>query len=237
MMLNMNRFLMMLVFTWAISLGVRSAHAQTFYEIQIDSIIAFPETVQDGETVSFYITVSVQNTPLWYQGNVYLELEYAGNFYLVDSVVMPQSIVLSPSYPYPIHATHRFSSDDDLMIGDNVVVVWPRIGNGVEPEQTVLNPYETIVTLVEPNGIGAEDSKRIQRSFITPNPAITSIAISLKPDIKIERSIVYDLTGKVLAEGEQERQMDISYLPAGIYFVDVLTERGYVYSDKLLITR
>ncbi len=216
-------------------LCLNQTQAQVSYELQIDTIVALPDTVEDGETVTFFVQISL-NSPLIYQGNIYLELEYGGNLYAVDSTTVNQNF-LSPNSPNTIMATHRFSTDDDLSIGDNVVVVWPRIGNGTEPEQTVVNPYQTTVTLVEPNGIENNEPERIRASIIRPNPANSNIGLDLQPELQVSRSILYDLTGKVLVESGREKQLDVSRLPEGLYFVDVLTEDGNVYSDKLLIAR
>jgi hypothetical protein len=210
-------------------------HAQT-YELQIDSLVGIPEEIVDGEEITFFMIVSM-NSPLFYQGNIFVELEYGGNFYQVDSTQVAAGPFLSPNTPNTLQVTHRVSTEDDLSIGDNVVVVWPRIGDGINnPPQEVVNPQVVTLTIVEPNGIPT-NPERIRQSFINPNPAITSIRYQIEDDVRIEKSILYDMRGRILAETGGEMHLDISHLPAGIYFVDVLTEEGHVYSDKLLITR
>lgn len=230
----MKPFVRILTVIFTSLLSLNQARSQVTYEIQIDSLVGLPDTITDGETVTFYMQISL-NSPLIYQGNIYLELEYGGNFYQVDTTISQN--FLNPNFPSQLQATHYFSTNDDLSIGDNVVVVWPRIGDGITPLQTVANPYETTITLREPNGIGENGPQRIVEPFIRPNPAVANIEFGLKPDVQISRSVLYDLTGKILAQTGREKQLDISRLPAGIYFVDVLTEEGNVYSDKLLITR
>lgn len=215
-------------------LTANEANAQT-YQLHIDSLVGIPQTVVDGDSISFYMIVSM-NTPLFYQGDLFVEFEYGGNFYRADSTIW-QNTFLGPNSPNTVQVHHRISTENDLSIGDNVVVVWPRIGDGVNPPQEVDNPETVTIHIVEPNSVEENSSRRIQRSFISPNPAISSINFSLDADIKVQRSILYDLTGKILSEVRGEKQLDVSRLPAGIYFVDVLTEKGYVYSDKLLITR
>lgn len=234
MMLDMKPFVRILTVIFISLLSLNQTQAQVTYEIQIDSLVGLPDTITDGETVTFYMQISL-NSPLIYQGNIFLELEYGGNFYQLDTTYSQNFI--NPNFPSQLQATHLFSTNDDLSIGDNVVVVWPRIGDGTTPLQTVANPYTTTITLREPNGIGETGPRRIVKSFIRPNPAITNIEFRVSPEVRIYRSILYDLTGKILAESGREKQLDVSRLPAGIYFVDVLTEEGNIYSDKLLITR
>ena len=211
------------------------SQAQNVYEMEVDSIAGLPATIVDGDTATFYLIVSM-NSALFYQGNVFVELEYNGSFYEVDMTEAVNGF-LGPNSPNTIQVQHRFSTEDDLGIGDNVVVVWPRIGDGVVPEQEVVNPYTTTVTLVEPNGILDKPNGRTVQSFISPNPAITGIQYNLEKTIQIQQSVLYDLTGKELLRASATSTMDVSGLPNGIYFVDVITEDGHVYSDKLLISR
>lgn len=214
--------------------GIVKTQAQT-YELQIDSLVGIPDTIYDGQTVIFFMTVSM-NTPLFYQGDMFIELEYGGNLYQVDSTVAVNQFI-GPNSPNTIQAFHRFSTENDLQIGDNVVVVWPRIGDGENPLQTVLNPITTTITLAEPAGIEQHTNSRVFKPFIRPNPAIDHIQFGLHENTNVEQSILYDMTGKILGRSGTEKRLDVSGLPAGIYFLDVITRDGTVYSDKLLITR
>ena len=211
--------------------GLQNTHAQT-YELQIDSVVGIPDTVANGDTVTFYLQVSM-NSPLFYQGDIYIELEYNNNFYEVDNTLSQN--FLSPNTPNAIEVMHRFSTDDDLSIGDNVVVVWPRIGDGVSPPQTVINPYTTTVTIVEPNGIDDAREQRTFQPFLYPNPTTQNVLFKLKDNLQVSRSVLYDMYGKVLVESDTNLGMDVSQLPPGLYFVDVMTLDGHIYSDKLLI--
>lgn len=231
----MKSILKMLVLVLSFGLFANQAKAQVTYELEIDSIVGLPDTIVDGEEVTFYMIVSM-NSALFYQGDVFVELEYGGDFYEVDSAQAANGF-LGPNSPNTIIAHHRFSTEDDLQVGDNVVVVWPRIGGGTSPEQEVLNPYTTTITMIEPNGIPTNPIVRINQSFITPNPAITSVRYNLDRTIKVAYSTLYDVTGRILFRTETSLDHDISGLPEGIYFVDVITEAGQVYSDKLLISR
>lgn len=209
--------------------------AQVTYELQIDSIVGLPDTIEDGQEVTFFMIVSM-NSALFYQGDIFVELEYGGQFYRVDTAISVNGF-LGPNSPNTIQAHHRFSTDDDLNIGDNVVVVWPRIGDGTTPSQEVINPHTQIINLVEPNGISPQPIARIRESFVSPNPAITGIQYNLNHTVTVLESILLDVSGRVVMRSNASTQIDISSLPAGVYFVEVITEKGDVYSDKLLISR
>ena len=209
--------------------------AQVTYELQIDSIVGLPDTIEDGQEVTFFMIVSM-NSALFYQGDIFVELEYGGQFYRVDTAISVNGF-LGPNSPNTIQAHHRFSTDDDLNIGDNVVVVWPRIGDGTTPSQEVINPHAQIINLVEPNGISPQPIARIRESFVSPNPAITGIQYNLNHTVTVLESILLDVSGRIVMRSNASTQIDISSLPAGVYFVEVITEKGDVYSDKLLISR
>lgn len=230
----MKRILKSIVFAALVCLSAHEAKAQS-YQLQIDSIVGIPDTVFNGQEITFYMIVSV-NSPLFYQGDIFVELEYNGGFYPVDTTIVANAS-LSPNAPNTLQAMHRLSTDDDLNIGDNVVVVWPRIGDGVSPPQEVVNPETVIITVVEPNGINSPESTRIFESFVSPNPAITNVQFNFKRSETIIQSTLFDVAGRVVLTSDTQTNLDISHLPRGVYFVDVLTEKGNVYSDKLLISR
>ena len=232
MMFDMKRILYILICA-SFALVVKPVQAQTTYEIQIDSIIAFPDTVENGATVSFYMVLSLQNTPLLYQGNIYLELEYGNSLYPVDSVESSMAF-LSPNFPNQINATHRFSTDNELSIGDNVVVVWPRIGNGTDPLQVVLNPYETIITLIEPNGIDEQASKNHSTIFY-PNPANSTINFVQNQLQEINAVEVHDAFGRIVLRSAPTSQLNVSELPVGIYMVSLISDNRRVRSERLVI--
>jgi hypothetical protein len=230
---HLLRLLLVVLCTW--SIFQQQAKAQATYQLEIDSIVGIPDTIFDGQEVTFYLIVSM-NSALFYQGDVFVELEYGGSFYQVDTSIAANGF-LGPNSPNTIQAMHRFSTDDDLQIGDNVVVVWPRIGDGLNPPQEVTNPFTAVITMAEPMGLEPASSTRIRESFISPNPAISSIDYQLKPSEKVVEAVLYSITGQVLYRSSQTENINISRLSAGIYFVDVLTESGNIYYDKLLITR
>lgn len=94
----------------------------------------------------------------------------------------------------------------------------------VKGTQTYFNPFYT-VNLIEKNQFSESPS-------IFPNPANSTIAISIE-NCKL---FIYDVFGKaiLIQEIESKRNVDVSGLPNGIYFVEIHTDSGK-YSQKLLI--
>lgn len=232
-MLEMKHILRTLLLCVGLILVMKPSKAQSTYELHIDSIIAFPDTVENGETVSFYMMISLQNTPLLYQGNIFLELEYGDSMYPVDTVESAMAF-LSPNFPNAIHATHRFTTENDLNIGDNVVVVWPRIGNGTTPEQVVVNPYETVVTVVEPNGID-DHLNQSRKPFFYPNPTNSTVNFVQRQMQEIKLIEVHDAFGRSVLRSAPVSQLDVSQLPVGIYLISLIADDSTVRSERLVI--
>jgi len=231
-MLEMKRILKSVVLVVCACLVSFGAQSQT-YELQIDSIVGIPDTVYNGQEVTFYMIVSM-NSPLFYQGDVFVELEYGSQFYQVDTSINANGF-LNPNAPNTISATYIFSTDNYLNIGDNVVVVWPRIGDGVNPPQTVVNPKTVAVTLIEPTGI--EELSRNGKSVFYPNPAQSAIHFVDELKSEVKQISILDAFGRLLHKSCVTTQMDVSSLPTGVYFIQVETKEGNLVSDKLLISR
>jgi len=232
-MLEMKRILKSIAFAAMAFLVSYQAQSQT-YELQIDSIVGIPDTIQNGQEVTFFLIVSM-NTPLFYQGDIFVELEYNGGFYPVDSTNVANAS-LSPSSPNTIQARHIFTTDNDLNIGDNVVVVWPRIGDGVNPSQVVNNPETVTINLVEPTGID-ENNLPTQRSMFYPNPAQTTIHLSDQLLFETNEITLFDAFGRIVKKTNPTSKIDVSDLPRGVYFVRAEMRNGSLFSDKLVISR
>lgn len=232
---EMKSIVKMLVLALGCGFCTNHVQAQVTYELAIDSIVGLPDTIEDGEEVTFFMIVSM-NSALFYQGDVFVELEYNSAFYQVDTAIAVNGF-LGPNSPNTVQVHHRFSTEDDLQVGDNVVVVWPRIGDGITPQQEVVNPYTQIIRIVEPNGIRTNPVSRINQSFVSPNPAISSVSYNLGHTVKVKSSTLFDLTGRIILRSDHSLDLNISSVPEGIYIVEVITEKGNVYLDKLLISR
>ena len=232
-MLEMKRILKSIAFAAMAFLVSYQAHSQT-YELQIDSVVGIPDTIQNGQEVTFFLIVSM-NSPLFYQGDIFVELEYNGGFYPVDSTNVANAS-LSPSSPNTIQARHIFTTDNDLNIGDNVVVVWPRIGDGFNPPQTVVNPETVIITLIEPTSID-ENNLPSQRRIVYPNPAQTTIHFMDEFLLETNEITIHDAFGRIVKKTSATSQIDVSDLPRGLYFVRAEMRSGNLFSDKLIISR
>lgn len=207
--------------------------AQVAYELVIDTIVGLPDTVVDGQNVTFWLTVST-STPLFYQGNIYVELEYAGSMHAVDTS-SASAMFLGLNSPSTIQATHRFSTDDNLSIGDNVVVVWPRIGDGITPPQSVPDPYSKTITLIEPMGVLDHGASKQRHGLVYPNPSSRAFTIKLSAIEQLNSVRLQDMQGRVVWNATSGLNHDVSVLPKGIYLVQVSMADGSELTDRLLL--
>jgi uncharacterized repeat protein (TIGR01451 family) len=86
----------------------------------------------------------------------------------------------------------------------------------------------TTVTVID-NTVSVEDIDEQSSVFVSPNPAASQLSISVNlPSVNGEIGI-YDVLGKEIGKWQMansKRIVDVSGLPAGIYFVKLKTELG-----------
>lgn len=226
----MKRKLQIILFFLSVCLLSLQGKAQT-YEIQIDSIVGIPDTVYNGQEVTFFMMISM-NSPLFYQGDFFVELEYGGQFYVADTTLASNAFIGSNA-PNTIQATFVFGTQNNLSIGDNVVVVWPRIGDGVSPAQTVVNPQTVDVVVVEPTSV--IDQRQQSAPLLYPNPAHDWIYFTNADGWKnIE---VRNAFGEVVVATFSAKRMHVANLPAGVYFLQAESERREHVFCKFLVVR
>ena len=109
-------------------------------------------------------------------------------------------------------------------------VYWTKDGIEVSKD----NPYSFTVTedveLVAhfENIVGIENIENVA-VIIYPNPTAGKLKVE-SGELRVENFIIYDVLGKIqkIENWKKENTIDISHLPAGIYFVKISTETGEV---------
>lgn len=216
------------------------ANAQIPYVLGIDSIAGLPDTLIDGEEYTFYVEMT-NGSPLAFQGDsgsVKLMFEYNGTDTVeADSTVL-QSMLVAPAGNTLLQVQHRFSSGggSSLGIGINVVVVWPRINDGINPPQEVEQPpYTRNIVLIEPNSIHEGKAKSSFNLF--PNPSTGTFALSIHKDRKVQEVRLIDLSGRMLKTWTSNftSRMNLDSPLTGNYIVEVRFEDGSVDRELLVL--
>jgi hypothetical protein len=176
--------------------------AQIPYELGIDSIAALPDTIIDGEEYTFYVEMT-NASPLAFQGDsgsVKLMFLYNGTDTVeADSTILQSPFVGSAGNATLLEVRHRFSTGggSTLSIGINVVVVWPRINDGINPPQEAVQPlYSRNIFILEPNGIGERKSLGGFSAF--PNPTTGIFNLNVEDQKRVEQVNLLDLSGRII---------------------------------------
>lgn len=85
-------------------------------------------------------------------------------------------------------------------------------------------------------GVGIKEKNKIQKKIkIFPNPAKQKIHIETEAGLQLKSVILMDSRGKKVKEyNSKNRVLDISELPAGIYFLQLGTKEGFV-TEKIVV--
>jgi hypothetical protein len=211
--------------------------AQT-YTLSVDSVIGIPDTIYDGQTISFTMVFSNQST-LGFQGDVETVLYFpnAQDTITADSSVMNANFVAAQTQE-SVFASHFFTSDNNhLAIGDNVVVVWPRITFGpTGPPQEVLNPKTIYFYLAPPLSAPSIDASKSFKLSLFPNPGQGEVRLALPKSESLRSFVVTDLSGRiVLSDGSGADMLNADKLPAGIYTVSAISASGRPFIGRLMV--
>ena len=220
--------------------GLNQAKAQQTYFLNVDSIIGIPDTIYDGSTLTFSMVFSnVSN--LGFQGNVdtWIQVQGTSDSIQADSTTWDNAFVQAQSQTM-VSVTHLFTSDGNtLSIGDNVVVVWPRISSGpVFPPQEVINKATAHFYLAEPLGINlsADVNREMLRLF--PNPSSSFFELRLPANEILHTVRITDVIGRIVWEAKDASVLvNTETIPIGFYTVHTTTTLGSTYSSRLLVQR
>ena len=82
-----------------------------------------------------------------------------------------------------------------------------------------------------PDGIDIEGRfSRFNGIVVYPNPTSDILNIITELDINVN---VYDITGKIIKLDHTEKQIDLSNLPSGVYFLNIIHE-GNTYNKRII---
>lgn len=91
--------------------------------------------------------------------------------------------------------------------------------------------YIDDVSIVDCSGIGINELTDINTLTISPNPANSEIKITTNDNLKLGEVKIYNSIGACVLlspplRGGKEGLLDISSLPQGLYFIEVITHKG-----------
>jgi hypothetical protein len=116
--------------------------------------------------------------------------------------------------------------------GNNIVVVWPRIGNGTNTTFDSLQ-IDTVyfVPLLSMNMLNVQN----QTFTFFPNPAIDQIIINSDREKYIDYvRILNDLGQTILYRRSAGKYLDVKFLSEGFYFIEIRDRNGTISRKKFL---
>ena len=200
----------------------------------------FIDNVQYGETIKdevpwtkYTVSLGPGNHLLeWKYANQLTEGDYENAFYIDDITV---------GNAYNIYRANCDGSGQTLIAEDvvnaqyidNDWVTLPigqyKYGISVDDGYTI---YWSDCIDKDYQGVGEND---IVDVAVYPNPAQNLIIIRANDDSPLQRIDLYDVTGQIVITST-ETEIDVSELESGIYFVNILTEKGPV-TKKISVVR
>lgn len=219
-------------------IGSSDILAQNTFTLSVDDVLGFPDTIFDGQTITFTMVFSNQSN-LGFQGDVETLLYFpnAQDTITADSSLLNANFVAAQAQE-SIFVSHFFTSNDNnLAIGDNVVVVWPRITIGpTGPLQEVLNPRTILFYLAPPLSAPTIDKGENFKLGMYPNPAQDMVRLDVPQRESLFSYVVTDLFGRTVLSGHSgETMLHVGQLPAGIYTVRAESVSGKSFMGRLMV--
>ncbi len=200
----------------------------------------FIDNVQYGETLKdivpwtrYTVTLSPGNHLLeWKYGNQLTEGDYENSFYIDDITV---------GNAYNIYRAHCDGSGQTL-IAEGVINAqfidngWVTLPIGQYKYGISIDGGHTIYwsECIDKDYQGVDDIDFADCS-VYPNPADDYIIVGANNDSPVQRIDIYDVTGKLMISSV-EKEINVSGLESGMYFVNILTDKGCV-TKKISVVR
>jgi len=84
-----------------------------------------------------------------------------------------------------------------------------------------------------PIAVGIDESSIESKVTFFPNPATTQVQIQTNNTIKTVK--IYNLNGQLLLSENNTKTIDVSSLPKGLYFIEIVDNQQQIFKDKLVI--
>ena len=200
----------------------------------------FIDNVQYGETLKdivpwtrYTVSLSPGNHLLeWKYGNQLTEGDYENSFYVDDITV---------GNAYNIYRANCDGSGQTMIAEavinaqfvDNDWITLPigqyKYGVSIDGGYSI---YWSECIDKDYQGV---DENIVDNVVVYPNPAYDYIIVGANNDSPVQRIDIYDVTGKIMFSSA-EKEINVSGLESGLYFVNVMTDKGVVIK-KISIVR
>ena len=200
--------------------------------------ISIPDTVTIGDSIWFSCWVVNSGEDVLAENILLKAARYDANLGLVSNRTIGGQ---GPNFMHPDDSIQfvpgflfEVVTNQNYLIGDNIVVIWPRADVPNTISQTTQYIYSNLHVLS--NSISSISEKNSKANYFYPQPAKDRIYFNSSDQIKAVK--IFNILGKeVSSYNVSASSITISHLPQGLYLLKIQTEKGEEKLQKLIIKR
>ena len=230
-----------LILSFITCLFAFNSHAQSSINISFgQNGISIPDTVVMGDSIWFSCWVVNSGDDVLAE-NILLK---AARYDAISGLVSNRTIGgQGPNFMYPDDSIQfvpgflfEVVTSQNYLIGDNIVVIWPKADVPNTISQTNQYIYSNLHVLS--NSISSISEKTSKTHYFYPQPAKDRIYFNSSSDL-ITAVKIFNILGREVASYNisASSPIAISHLPQGIYLLKMQTEKGEEKLQKLIIKR
>ena len=201
--------------------------------------ISIPDTVTMGDTIPFSCWVVNNGEDVLAENILLKAARYDANLGFVNSRTIGGQ---GPNFMYPEDSIEfvpgflfEVVTSTYYLIGDNIVVIWPKADVPSSISQTNQYSYNNLHVLSN-SSISSISEKFGQKQYIYPQPATDKLYFN-SPELITSVKIFNILGKKVRSFILSESSIAIPNLPQGLYLVKIQTKNEGEKVQKLIIKR
>ena len=200
--------------------------------------ISIPDTVTMGDSIWFSCWVVNSGEDVLAENILLKAARYDASLGLVSNRTIggqgPNFIYPDDSIQFVPGFLFEVVTNQSYLIGDNIVVIWPKADVPNTISQTNQYIYSNLHVLS--NSISSISEKNSKANYFYPQPAKDMIYFNSSDQIKAVK--IFNILGKeVSSYNVSVSSIAISHLPQGIYLLKMQTEKGEEKLQKLIIKR
>jgi hypothetical protein len=228
-----KRFLLLLIIAANFNLPRALAQQVQLTILNVDSFPVLPSLALEGQSYNFTFTVyNMINNQFGTTDTVKIFLANKDSLNNVEEIADTLIPLFQGNDTILIHVSNYQFTSAHYKAGNNIVVVWPRLGNIIGTTYDSLQ-IDTVyfVPLASINMLNAQNNT----FSMFPNPATDIITINKEGEKYIEYvRILNDIGQEILYRRSFKDHLDIRFLTPGFYFIEIKERNGTLSHKKFL---
>ena len=146
------------------------------------------------------------------------------------SHVNPGALFPGDSIEFPVGLSYEVIDQQNYLIGDNIVVIWPRI-DVLDPQ---VNEHVTVEIHVQNNSMisGVKDAAKSERNFFY----FSDNTIQFINEFEVLEVALYNMLGaEVYKLSSPLKAINLQNMPVGTYFMIARLANGTIKKEKIIV--